>query len=129
MATEALYARAAELEASNAALYQLLAPVLADSIAEQRRLFGEAPWFALHSAVGLGALLAAPITRGWSLLVENGHIALLFGEIALLSRAFYRLGDDSYRSAMMELKVREIRMQAAEIAEHLALIHVELSHR
>ncbi len=88
----------------------------------RQRLRTSVAWLGLHGAISLAGLIAAPATLGWSLLITAG-------DTALLCRELNELGEKSYEAQMLEFKVGQIRLEAAEIAESLASIRSELERR
>jgi hypothetical protein len=82
IATAALHARADQDKARAQQLAQDLTQLMDDLAATQRRLMKSVPWLAVHCAVSLGGLIAAPVTLGWSLLITAGDIALLCRNLA-----------------------------------------------
>ncbi len=106
-------------------LHQLdleLAAVGPEIAKERRRLRKSLAWLGLHGAISLAGLIAAPATLGWSLLITAG-------DTALLCRELNEVGEQSYEAQMREFKVRQIRIEAAELAEILASIRAELESR
>jgi hypothetical protein len=97
--------------------------ILEPDIARGRRqLRGVMAWLGLHGAVSLAGLIAAPATLGWSLLITAG-------DTALLCRELNEVGVQSYEAQMVEFRVGQIRIEAAELAEILASIRSELEQR
>jgi len=122
MTDDALVDRGAELETRRATIAAEFALLLPNVETAGRILRKSAIKLGVNTALGIGGIVAAPLTLGWSLIITAGSGFMLVWDGLDFGRDYSRHNPHRHR-------LRQLRAEASAVADELAAIHAILDMR